>query len=91
VAAFFGHTWAVHGYLHEQPSFLNYFRAGEILAIFAYMMAFGLFESLAVTMALVFLGSILPLNWIRTDLQPLNALKIKKRRRVSFRLCMLYA
>ena len=40
--------WSMRGFLYEVPSFINYFRVGQILAIFAYMMGFALLESFLV-------------------------------------------
>ena len=57
--------WSMRGFLHEVPSFINYFRVGQILAIFAYMMGFALLESLLVTFGLGLLSLILPVPWFR--------------------------
>jgi hypothetical protein len=40
-------------------------KLGEIGAIFAYMMAFAMLESLAVTAILILLSALLPSNWLR--------------------------
>jgi hypothetical protein len=68
VAAFFVHTWAVRGFLHELPSFINYFPIGEILAVFAYMMMEAFLESLMVTTSLVLVGLALPKKWFMDSL-----------------------
>lgn len=65
VAAAFVGSWAVRGFLHELPSFLGYFRFGEIAAIFAYTMAVALLESAALTAGLVLVAFALPRDWFR--------------------------
>lgn len=65
---FFVHSWSVRGFLHEVPSFLLYFRVGQILAIFFYMMAVALLESVIMTASLLLLSVITPAKWFRQGL-----------------------
>ena len=65
VVVFVVFGWSVRGFLHEVPSFINYFRVGQILAIFAYMMGFALLESLLVAFGLGLLSVLLPAPWFR--------------------------
>jgi len=65
VVVFVVFGWSVRGFLHEVPSFINYFRVGQILAIFAYMMGFALLESLLATFGLGLLSVLLPTAWFR--------------------------
>ena len=65
VVVFVVHSWSVRGFLHEVPSFILYFKPGQILAVFAYMMAFALFESLLVTLGLSLLAFFLPVKWFK--------------------------
>lgn len=67
VVVFFVYTWSMRGFLYKFPSLMLYLSAGEILAIFFYMMAFALLESLFVTAGLVVLGFLLPENFLRQD------------------------
>lgn len=73
VVASFVHSWSVRGFLHELPSFINYLRIGQILAVFAYMMATALVESLLVTAILVLAGALAPRRWFLEDF-PTNSL-----------------
>jgi hypothetical protein len=65
VVVFFVHSWSVRGFLFQVPSFLLHYRLGQILAVFAYMMAFALLESLAITGLLVLASLVLPVKWFR--------------------------
>ncbi len=65
ITAFFVHSWSIRGFLHELPSFINYFNSREILSILAYMMATALLESALVTFGLVLVGFALPGKWYR--------------------------
>jgi hypothetical protein len=65
VAAFFVHSWSIRGFLHEFPSFINYFSTAAILAILAYMMAVALVESVLVTIGLIVTGAIVPRKWFK--------------------------
>ena len=58
-------SWSIWGFLHEIPSFLLYFRVGQILAIFAYMMGFALLESLLVMIGLGLMSLVLPVGWFK--------------------------
>jgi len=64
-AVFFVYTWSIRGFLYKIPSFVLYFSIGEILAVFSYMMAFALLESVLVTGGLVLLGFFLPGIFLR--------------------------
>jgi len=59
------HGWSLRGFFNELPSFMLYFKFGEIATIFAYMMAFALLESLIVVGGLCLLGALLPPKWLR--------------------------
>jgi hypothetical protein len=65
VIVFICHSWTMLGFLNKLSSFLLYFNIGEILSIFAYMMAFAFLESLAFTGILVLLSAILPSAWLK--------------------------
>jgi len=65
VVVFVVHTWSVRGFLHELPSFILYFTPGQILGVFAYMMAFALMESILVTFGLIVISILLPVKWFR--------------------------
>lgn len=65
VAVFVCHSWSVLGFLNKLSSFILYFTVAEIANIFAFMMAFALLESLALTGLLVLLSIILPSGWLR--------------------------
>lgn len=58
-------SWSLFNFFNKLSSFLLYFTPGEIAAVFAYMMAFALLESLAVTGILVLAGALLPQRWLR--------------------------
>jgi hypothetical protein len=65
VAVFLCHTWTIIGFLNKLSSFILYFSPGTIAGVFAYMMAFALLESLAVTGFLVLLSVLLPSQWLK--------------------------
>jgi len=65
VVVFVVHNWSVRGFFHEVPFFILYYKIGQILAIFSYMMAFALFESLLVTFGLGLLSLVMPVKWFR--------------------------
>ena len=65
VVVFVVHSWSMRGFFHEVPSFILYYKIGQILAIFLYMMAFALFESLLVTFGLGLLSLVMPVKWFR--------------------------
>jgi hypothetical protein len=65
VAVFVCYTWALLGFLNKLSSFILYFTMGEIGSIFAFMMAFTLLESLAVTVILALVSAVLPESWLR--------------------------
>jgi len=59
------YSWAIRGFLYQLPSLRLYHTLGEILAIFAYLMAFALIESLILMSGLLTVGCILPRKWFR--------------------------
>ena len=65
IAVFVCFSWTIFGFFNKLSSFLLYFTLGEIAAVFAYMMAFALLESLAVTGILVLVSAILPSGWLK--------------------------
>ena len=65
VAVFVCFSWSILGFFHKLSSFLLYLKLGEIGAIFAYMMAFAMLESLLVTAILILLSALLPSSWLR--------------------------
>src|SRR5512138_2561192 len=58
--------WSIRGFLYKLPSFALYFNLGSNLAIFSYMMAFALLESLLVTGLLIVFSVLLPSSWFRS-------------------------
>jgi len=64
-AVFACFSWTILGFINKLSSFLLYFNLGEILAIFAYMMAFALLESMAFTGLVVLISALLPPNWLK--------------------------
>jgi hypothetical protein len=65
VAVFVCYSWTLLGFLNKFSSFILYFTLGEIADIFAFMMAFALLESVAVTGVLALLSILLPSGWLR--------------------------
>jgi hypothetical protein len=65
VVVFVCHSWTMLGFLNKLSSFMLYFNIGEILSIFAYMMASAFLESLALTGILVLLSAVLPSRWLK--------------------------
>jgi hypothetical protein len=65
IAVFVCFSWSILGFFHKLSSFLLYLNLEEIGAIFAYMMAFAMLESLAVTAILILLSALFPSNWLR--------------------------
>lgn len=65
MVVFVTYSWSLLGFLNKLSSFLLHFTLGEIGNIFAFMMAFTLLESLAVTAVLALLAVILPSAWLR--------------------------
>ena len=59
------YSWAIRGFLYQLSSLRLYHTLGEILATFAYLMAFALIESLIIMSALLMVGFILPQKWFR--------------------------
>ena len=59
------YSWAIRGFLYQLSSLRLYHTLGEILAIFAYLMAFALIESLIIMSSLIIAGFILPRKWFR--------------------------
>jgi hypothetical protein len=65
VAVFACFSWTLIGFFNKLSSFILYFTPGEIADIFAFMMAFALLESLAVTGLLILLSAVLPSSWLK--------------------------
>jgi len=65
VVVFASYSWSLLGFFNKLSSFLLRFTLSEIGDIFAFMMAFTLLESLAVTAVLVLLAAALPSAWLR--------------------------
>jgi hypothetical protein len=57
--------WSVRGFLFVLPSFLLYFRLGDIIAILFYMLGFALIESLFLTGGLLVGSLLLPAKWLK--------------------------
>lgn len=62
---FLTYTWAIRGFLYQFSSLRLSHTLGEILAVFSYLMAIALLESLVLISFLIFLGIILPGKWFR--------------------------
>ena len=67
VTVFTVFSWSIRGFLYVLPSILLRYAVMEILAIFFYMMAFALLESLLITGSLIVASAILPGTWFRED------------------------
>lgn len=65
VIVFVVFSWSVRGFLFVFPSIVLRYATGEILAIFSYMMAFALVESLLIIGCLVLVSAALPRMWFR--------------------------
>lgn len=59
------YSWAIRGFLYQVSSLRLYHTLGEILAIFAYVMAYALLESLVIMAFLILVGFSLPGKWFR--------------------------
>ncbi|NLE44267.1 MAG: hypothetical protein GX620_06065 [Chloroflexi bacterium] len=60
------HTWSIVNVLRETPALILRLSLWELLGVFAYTLAFALFESLLLPVALVILSMLLPASWFRT-------------------------
>jgi hypothetical protein len=60
-------SWMILNFINKLSSFILYFNLGEILAIFAYMMAFALLESLVFIGFLILVSGLLPSSWLKED------------------------
>jgi hypothetical protein len=58
-------SWSIRGFLFILPSIALRYAAMEIVAIFFYMMAFALLESLLIAGSLAVVSAILPKMWLR--------------------------
>ena len=67
VAVFLCYTWTIIRFFNQLSSFILYITLDTIGGIFAYMMAFALLESIAVTGFLVLLSAILPAPWLKDE------------------------
>jgi hypothetical protein len=65
VVVFAVHSWSVYGFLFNLPAFVLRYRAGEIVAVFFYHMAFAFLESVFFSALLVLVAALLPFAWIR--------------------------
>jgi hypothetical protein len=65
VAVLACYSWLLRGFFEKLPSFMLYFRVGDLLAIFAYMMTVALLESLLVTGFLAAAAAVLPQAWLK--------------------------
>ena len=59
------YAWAVRGFLFQFSSLRMYHPIGDILAVFCYLMAFALLESVSVLGILVLIGFLLPQTWFK--------------------------
>lgn len=62
---FIVYAWAVRGFLYQFSSLRLYHNVGDILAVFCYLMAFALLESLLIMGLLLLIGFLLPPPWFR--------------------------
>src|SRR5512143_537006 len=62
---FIVYSWALRGFFYQLSSFILYHSVGDILAIFAYMMALALLESVAAMAVLLLAAILLPEAWFR--------------------------
>ncbi|MFT3893778.1 MAG: hypothetical protein QM730_19280 [Anaerolineales bacterium] len=62
---FIVYAWAVRGFFFQFSSLRLYHNLGDILAVFCYLMAFALLESLLILGILLLIGFILPRSWFR--------------------------
>jgi hypothetical protein len=62
---FLVYAWAVRGFFYQFSSLRLYHTLGDIIAVFCYLMAFALLESLLVMGVLVLVAFILPHGWFR--------------------------
>jgi hypothetical protein len=59
------YSWALRGFFYQLSSFILFHSVGDILAIFAYMMALALLEALTFLLLLVGLSFTLPPRWLQ--------------------------
>lgn len=62
---FLVYSWAVRGFLYQVASLRLYHTLGEIFAVFSYLMAFALIESLLIMSGLIMMGFVLPGSWFK--------------------------
>jgi hypothetical protein len=65
IVVFVVYSWSIWGFLREVPSFLLFFKLGQILAIFLYMMGFALLECLLVMIGLGLMSLVMPVRWFK--------------------------
>ena len=65
VIVFVVFSWSIRGFFFVFPSIMLRYATGEIFAIFSYMMAFALLESLLIVGGFIVLSAILPKLWLR--------------------------
>jgi len=65
VVVFLVFSWSIRGFFYKVPSFILYFKVGQVLAVLSYMMGFALLESLLGTLGLGLLAFLLPASWFK--------------------------
>ena len=58
-------SWSLRGFFDHLPSFLQNQKPAVVFAIFSYMMAFALLESILLTGSLVLASVVLPSKWLK--------------------------
>lgn len=58
-------AWAMQGFFYQFSSLRLYHNLGDIFAVFCYLMAFALLESVLVTGLLVLIAFLLPSRWFK--------------------------
>jgi hypothetical protein len=59
------YSWAIRGFFYQLPSLSLYHNFGDIFAVFSYLMAFALLESLTTMLVLLLAALVLPRSWFR--------------------------
>lgn len=62
---FIVYAWAIRGFFFQFSSLRLYHNLGDILAVFCYLMAFALLESLLIFGILLLIGFLLPQRWFK--------------------------
>jgi len=66
------HTWSVWQFLYRLPSYLMYLDLLNLLAVFAYYMAFAFVESIILLVLFGMIAIILPKNWYADHFEAVN-------------------